>query len=85
MSEEIGFVAHAAAEPGARSERTAWRIDEEVRRLTDEGMEHARRLLRTNRDALDGIAHALLERETLSGHEIAELADREQERATEAA
>jgi cell division protease FtsH len=85
MSEEIGFVAHAAAEPGARSERTAWRIDEEVRRLTDEGMEHARRLLRTNRDALDGIAQALLERETLSGHEIAELADREQERATEAA
>jgi cell division protease FtsH len=85
MSEEIGYVAHAAAEPGTRSERTAWRIDEEVRRITDEGMEHARRLLRTNHAALDGIAQALLERETLSGDEIAELADREQERATEAA
>ncbi|CAO3421981.1 ATP-dependent zinc metalloprotease FtsH [Azospirillum endophyticum] len=85
MSEEIGYVAHAAAEPGARSERTAWRIDEEVRRITDEGMEHARRLLRTDRAALDGIAQALLERETLSGGEIAELADRQEERATEAA
>ncbi|MDR6770483.1 ATP-dependent zinc metalloprotease FtsH [Azospirillum sp. BE72] len=85
MSEEIGYVAHAAAKPGARSERTAWRIDEEVRRITDEGMEHARRLLRTDRAALDGIAQALLERETLTGGEITELADRQEERATEAA
>ncbi|WP_372398971.1 ATP-dependent zinc metalloprotease FtsH [Azospirillum sp. HJ39] len=88
MSEEIGFVAHAAyggGESGARSERTAWRIDEEVRRITDEGMDHARRLLRTDRAALDDIAQALLERETLSGDEITRLADQLEELATEAA
>ncbi|MBP2298603.1 ATP-dependent zinc metalloprotease FtsH [Azospirillum picis] len=85
MSEAIGFVSHAGNDPGARSERTAWRIDEEIRRITDERMDHARRLLRTDRNALDAIAKALLERETLSGDEIAELADRQEERATEAA
>ncbi|PWC32511.1 ATP-dependent zinc metalloprotease FtsH [Azospirillum sp. TSO35-2] len=85
MSEAIGFVAHAGSEPGVRSERTAWRIDEEIRRITDEGMEHARRLLRSDRTALDSIARALLERETLTGDEITGLADQEVERATEAA
>ena len=84
MSEAIGFVAHAGSEPAAvRSERTAWRIDEEIRRITDEGMEHARRLLLTSRPALERIAVALLERETLSGAEIADLA--RFEAATEAA
>ncbi len=84
MSEAIGFVAHAGNDPAVvRSERTAWRIDEEIRRITDEGMERARRILVTNRTALEHIAVALLERETLSGSEIGTLA--EVERETEAA
>ena len=85
MSDAIGFVAHTGNDPATgRSERTAWRIDEEIRRITDEGMEHARRLLRTDRAALDRIATALLERETLTGLDIAALAT-EKERETEAA
>jgi len=80
MSELVGCVAHTA---GESSERMAWRIDEEVRRITDEGMERARRLLTTDRRALDAIAEALLERETLTGAEIEELAGAELE--TEAA
>lgn len=84
MSEAIGFVAHAGNDPAVvRSERTAWRIDEEVRRITDEGMERARRILTSNRSALDRISNALLERETLSGSEIFDLAAAERE--TEAA
>ncbi|MBP2227563.1 cell division protease FtsH [Azospirillum agricola] len=87
MSDAIGFVAHAGNDPAAvRSERTAWRIDEEIRRITDEGMEQARRMLRADRAALDRIAQALLERETLSGPELMDLAERiTEERATEAA
>jgi len=85
MSEAIGFVAHTGNDPASgRSERTAWRIDEEIRRITDEGMDHARRVLRADRLALDRIAQALLERETLTGADIAELATVE-ERETEAA
>ncbi|HYG87929.1 MAG TPA: ATP-dependent zinc metalloprotease FtsH [Azospirillum sp.] len=76
MSETVGFVAHARAEPGnATSERMAWLIDEEVRRITDEGMERAKRLLIENRAALDAISEALLERETLTGQEIAAMAE----------
>ncbi len=40
-------------------------VDEEVRRLIDECYQEARRLLRENRDRLDGIAEQLLQHETL--------------------
>lgn len=85
MSDAIGFVAHAGAQdgsaaPSVRSERTAWRIDEEIRRITDEGMDHARALLAGNRSALERITQALLDRETLSGPELIELADAVEER-----
>lgn len=84
MSDAIGYVAHAGNDPAVvRSERTAWRIDEEVRRITDEGMERARRILAADRAALERITAALLERETLSGEEIGGLAA--EERETEAA
>ncbi|CAO3443827.1 Cell division-associated, ATP-dependent zinc metalloprotease FtsH [Azospirillum argentinense] len=84
MSDAIGYVAHAGNDPAVvRSERTAWRIDEEVRRITDEGMERARRILVADRVALERITAALLERETLSGDEIGALAT--EERETEAA
>ncbi|WP_431861899.1 ATP-dependent zinc metalloprotease FtsH [Azospirillum sp.] len=75
MSESVGFVAHAAEPGNATSERMAWLIDEEVRRITDEGMERAKRLLTGNRAALDAISEALLERETLSGAEIVAMAE----------
>ncbi|QQR89652.1 MAG: ATP-dependent zinc metalloprotease FtsH [Myxococcales bacterium] len=52
------------------SEQTAREIDEEVRSIVTEQYDKARRLLEANRDKLDLIAEALLERETLDREEI---------------
>ncbi len=51
------------------SEATAQKIDAEVRRLVSQGLEDARRILTTNRQALEDMAQALLEYETLTGEE----------------
>ncbi|WP_022661589.1 ATP-dependent zinc metalloprotease FtsH [Paucidesulfovibrio longus] len=51
-------------------EETARTIDEEVRRIIDEAHEIARKLISENRESLDKIAEALLERETISGKDI---------------
>jgi cell division protease FtsH len=53
--------------PGASevSEHTQQLIDEEVRRIVDEAHEQVVALLRENREKLDSLAQALLERETL--------------------
>ncbi len=45
-------------------------VDDEVRRISDECYAEARRLLRENRDKLDGIVAQLLERETLDEPDI---------------
>ncbi len=55
------------------SERTAWTVDQAVRKLVHEGYQRAVDLLRRHRDALERVAHALLERETLSGSELEKL------------
>ncbi|MDQ2982367.1 MAG: ATP-dependent zinc metalloprotease FtsH [Actinomycetota bacterium] len=73
MSPAIGPVAVLPSEsrgpllPGVseHSERTQELVDEEVRRLVDELHEEAASLLRENRDKLDALARALLEKETL--------------------
>jgi cell division protease FtsH len=52
------------------SEETARTIDAEVRRIIGESHEEATRLLTTHRRALDAIASALLERETLDDEDI---------------
>nr|WP_284710697.1 ATP-dependent zinc metalloprotease FtsH [Desulfovibrio aminophilus] len=52
------------------SEDTARAIDDEVRSIMDQAHEKARGLLSENREALDRIAEALLERETISGDDI---------------
>ncbi|WP_449243131.1 ATP-dependent zinc metalloprotease FtsH [Desulfovibrio sp.] len=52
------------------SEDTARAIDDEVRSIIDQAHEKARGLLSENREALDRIAEALLERETISGDDI---------------
>src|SRR6187399_1138870 len=52
------------------SENTAREIDEEVRRIVEEQYERARKVIRENRDKLDRLAEALLERETLDSEEI---------------
>ena len=52
------------------SEETARAIDDEVHRIITECHDEARRLLEINRSALDALAKALLERETLDEQEI---------------
>jgi cell division protease FtsH len=57
----------------ALSEETKRMRDSEQARLTDEAYEEAQRLIVKHRAALDRIAHALLERETLTRDELHEL------------
>jgi cell division protease FtsH len=73
MSEKVGFVAVAPSDgqalllPGAEpvSQATHELVDAEVRRIVDGELEATRALLEENRERLDALAEALLERETL--------------------
>ncbi|HYE42524.1 MAG TPA: ATP-dependent zinc metalloprotease FtsH [Caulobacteraceae bacterium] len=70
------FLGHSVARTQNVSEETARIIDQEVKRLVQEGWEEARRLLTEKRDQLETLAQALLEFETLSGDEIKDLLDK---------
>jgi cell division protease FtsH len=52
------------------SEAKAEEIDKEVYRIIHNGYEKAKQILRDNRDALDRMAKALLELETIDGAEV---------------
>jgi len=52
-------------------EETAKLIDAEVRRFVEDAYEQATQLLKENLEALDAIAKALLDRETITGDDIA--------------
>jgi cell division protease FtsH len=77
MSEAVGFLVVAPADgvnallPGADpvSEATQELVDSEIRRIVDEEFEATRTLLSANRDKLEALAEALLERETLDEQE----------------
>jgi cell division protease FtsH len=74
MSDAIGPIAVVPQDgqyPGAQetAERTHELLDAEVRKLVDEAHDEASELLRQNRDKLDSLAHALLEKETLDEKE----------------
>ena len=55
------------------SESTAQEIDQEVKRLIDEGYQRASRIINENRDKLEKIANSLLEYETLDGTQVEEI------------
>jgi len=55
------------------SEQTAQLIDNEVKRMTDEGYQTAFRLIDANRDKLELIANALLEFESLDGQQVTDI------------
>jgi cell division protease FtsH len=57
------------------SDDTARVIDQEIERILREEEERARKVLSENRDGLEAVARALLERETLDGDEVARLVD----------
>jgi cell division protease FtsH len=80
MSEKLGwlryrdnqdevFLGHSVARSQTVSEETARMIDQEVRRIVEEGENVARRVLTENLDELHKLAGALLEFETLTGEE----------------
>jgi cell division protease FtsH len=68
--EEQIFLGREIAQHRDYSEDTAIKIDGEVRKLVSQGYETAKRILEVNRDALQRIAAALLEREVLDASEI---------------
>ncbi len=68
--EEQIFLGREIAQHRDYSEATAIRIDEEVRRIVEEGYKRAWNVLESNRDALVRLAEALLEYETLDNWEI---------------
>jgi cell division protease FtsH len=76
MSDAIGPIAISAPEgpaapwPGGAetSPETMQLVDREIRRIVDDAHEAVTELLSAHRDALDRLAHALLEHETLDEH-----------------
>jgi cell division protease FtsH len=69
------FLGREIAQHRDFSEATAIRIDDEVRRLVQDGYDRAKRLIEDRADALTRIAEALLEREVLDGAEVKQLID----------
>ncbi len=70
QKEEQIFLGKEFARHRDYSEQTALTVDQEIRRIVSENYEHARKVLQDNKDSLERIAEALLERETLDGPEI---------------
>jgi cell division protease FtsH len=73
--EEQIFLGREIAQHRDYSEDTAIKIDQEVRKLVNNGYNTAKQLITDNRDTLDRIAKALIEREVLDANEIKLLVD----------
>jgi cell division protease FtsH len=69
-NEEEVFLGHSVTQRKNVSDETAKLIDQEVRRIVEEGEAKARDILSKNLDGLHVVAKALLEYETLSGEEV---------------
>jgi cell division protease FtsH len=68
--EEQIFLGREIAQHRDYSEDTAIQIDQEVRKLVNKGYNTAKQILSDNRDVLEKIARALIEREVLDANEI---------------
>ena len=68
--EEQIFLGREIAQHRDYSEDTAIKIDQEVRKLVNSGYTTAKQLISDNRDVLERIARALIEREVLDANEI---------------
>jgi len=68
--EEQIFLGREIAQHRDYSEDTAIKIDQEVRKLVNKGYTTAKQILSDNRDVLERIARALIEREVLDANEI---------------
>ena len=80
MSEKVGpisygsdkevFIGRDMASHVNYSEQTAGIIDEEIRKIIDDGLNRARDLLSKNKNLLDNMARLLVERETIFSEEV---------------
>jgi len=84
MSERLGrvryasnqqevFLGHSVAQTTNMSDETAKLIDQEVRKLVEDGETTARKIIQENKDDFEAVAQALLEFETLTGDELRDL------------
>ena len=87
LSPRLGPIGYGSDGPGYLSgpllgqerpyaEGTQQVIDQEVSRLLSEAEDRARALLSQNRDVLDAVIAALLEKETISGEDLTEIVNR---------
>ncbi|MBR4461936.1 MAG: ATP-dependent zinc metalloprotease FtsH [Erysipelotrichaceae bacterium] len=67
------FLGRDYASPSNASSQVAYEIDTEVRKIIDSCHEHARRIIKENKDDLILIAETLIDKETLTAEEIDEL------------
>jgi cell division protease FtsH len=72
-AQTLGFVGREISAQRTYSEKTAEAIDSEIRRLVDDADAQAAAVLRDHRAALDSVAHALLQFETLDGADLERL------------
>ncbi len=68
--EEAIFLGREIAQHRDFSEATAVDIDKEVKRIVSSAYDNAKNILKTNRETLERIAQALLEREVLDANEV---------------
>lgn len=57
----------------SHSEETAREIDQEVKRIIDEGLERVRHILAKRKAALDACSHELMEQEVIDSEELARI------------
>jgi cell division protease FtsH len=69
------FLGKEMAKSKEYSESTAQEIDQEVKRLTDEGFQRAKKIITENQAKLELIATSLLEHETLDGAQVTEIVE----------
>jgi len=67
------FLGQQLVQSSSVSEETSKKIEEEVRRLVQTGMDEARRIMTDYREQWEAVAEGLLEYETLTGEEISDL------------
>ena len=72
------FLGHSVTQSQHMSDDTARIIDQEVRKLIEDGEASAKEILTTYHDQWEAIAQALLEYETLTGDELRALMDGQQ-------
>ena len=77
-NEEEVFLGHSVTQRKNVSDATAKLIDEEIRRLIEEGESNSRRILSEHLDKLHAVAKALLEYETLTAEEVRKIIDGEE-------